>query len=164
MTSSMRMAWAGVLSSSNKTKGSKRCMGCLCMFWVKANRLAVGVRPCLSQCARPHLFTGRLWIGIGRIGVVHGPIWGAFVTAVVFSWFKAFGDEVAAGVDAPIQFQRGGIGIEFASAQMPVTGVYGAFQVGGGLLKPRVVSTGPIVCGLVAWGVDKQRVFTHFDV
>ncbi len=102
MTSSMRMAWAGVLSSSNKTKGSKRCMGCLCMFRVKANRFAVGVLLCWPQLERRHRFTGRLLIGIGRIGVVHGPIWGAFVTAVVFSWFKAFGDEVAAGVDAPV--------------------------------------------------------------
>ena len=96
------MAWAGVLRRRNKTKGSKRCMGGLCMFRVKASRFAVGVLLGGRELERGRRFTGRLLIGIGRRGVVRGPIWGAFVAAVVFSWFKALGDEVAAGVDAPV--------------------------------------------------------------
>ena len=88
----------------------------------------------------------------------------AAVTPVIFSWLKSLGNEVTAGIDAPFQFQRGCIGIEFATPQIPAARVHSAFQTGGSLLMLRLTPTCPIVCGLVARRMHKQRVFTHFDV
>ena len=88
----------------------------------------------------------------------------AAVTPVIFSWLKSLGNKVTAGIDAPLQFQRGSIGIEFATPQLPVVRVHSAFQTGGGLLMPRLTPTCSIVCGLVAGCMHKQRVFTHFYV
>ena len=160
------MAWAEGLSSSNKNKGSgsKRCIRCLYIFSIKNNKAGRGCATLLQTIRGTTAFTGRLFLCIWCTGMACLPSCVATVTPVIFSWLKAFCDKVTAGIDAPFQFQRSCIGIEFASPQIPVARVHSAFQTGGSLLMPRLTPTCSIVCGLVAGCMHKQRVFTHFDV
>ena len=159
------MAWADVLSSNkNKGSGSKRCIRCLYIFSIKNNKLGSGCAALLLTIRGTTALTGRLFLCFCCVRMVCLPSCVAAVTTIILSWLKALCDKVTAGIDAPVQFKRGSIGIEFASPQIPVAWVHSAFQTGGGLLMPRLTPTCPIVCGLVAGRMHKQRVFTHFDV
>ena len=126
MTSRTRMAWADVLSSSNKNMGSKRCIRCLCILSIKNNKAGRGCVLLLTIRGTTAL-TGRLFLCFWSVRMVCLPSCVATVTPVIFSWLKALGNKVTAGIDAPFQFQRSCIGIEFASPQIPVARVYSAF-------------------------------------